>query len=59
MSTRFLVRFFKNQTLWPFAVYCLVVGVICMIYFAVIVRCVGSPHVVWARDASPAGGLRS
>jgi undecaprenyl-diphosphatase len=34
VSTRFLVRFYKNQTLWPFAVYCLVMGIICMIYFA-------------------------
>jgi undecaprenyl-diphosphatase len=34
VSTRFLVKFFKSQTLWPFAVYCLVVGIACMIRFA-------------------------
>ena len=34
VSTHFLVRFFKSQTLWPFGVYCLVAGVACMIRFA-------------------------
>ena len=34
ISTRFLVRFFKSQTLWPFGVYCLVAGIFCMIRFA-------------------------
>ena len=33
-STRFLLRFFRNNTLWPFAVYCIVVGGACMVYFA-------------------------
>ena len=34
VSTRFLVRFFKSQTLWPFGIYCLVAGIACMIRFA-------------------------
>jgi len=34
VSTRFLVRFFRTQTLWPFGVYCLVAGIACMIRFA-------------------------
>jgi undecaprenyl-diphosphatase len=34
VSTRFLVKFFKSQTLWPFGVYCLVAGIACMIRFA-------------------------
>jgi undecaprenyl-diphosphatase len=34
VSTHFLVRFFKSQTLWPFGVYCLVAGIACMIRFA-------------------------
>lgn len=33
-STRFLLRFFRSNTLWPFAVYCIVVGAACMVYFA-------------------------
>ena len=33
-STRFLLRFFRSNTLWPFAVYCIVVGAWCMVYFA-------------------------
>ncbi|HUO49233.1 MAG TPA: undecaprenyl-diphosphate phosphatase [Acidimicrobiales bacterium] len=34
VSVRFLVRWFKTRTLWPFAVYCLVVGAISVIHFA-------------------------
>ncbi len=34
VSTRFLVRFFRTQTLWPFGVYCLAAGLICMVRFA-------------------------
>jgi len=34
ISTVFLVRFFRSQTLWPFGIYCLVAGVACMIRFA-------------------------
>ena len=34
VSTRFLVRFFRTQTLWPFGIYCLVAGIACMIRFA-------------------------
>jgi len=34
VSTRFLVRFFRSQTLWPFGIYCLIAGVACMIRFA-------------------------
>ena len=34
VSTVFLVRFFRTQTLWPFGIYCLVAGVACMIRFA-------------------------
>jgi undecaprenyl-diphosphatase len=34
ISVRFLVRWFKTRTLWPFAVYCLVVGGISVVHFA-------------------------
>jgi len=34
-SVRFLMRFFETRTLIPFAVYCLVAGTACAIYFAV------------------------
>ncbi len=34
LSVRFLVRWFKTRTLWPFAVYCLVVGAVSIIHFA-------------------------
>jgi undecaprenyl-diphosphatase len=34
ISVRFLVRYFKTRTLWPFAIYCLVAGTISMIRFA-------------------------
>lgn len=33
-SVRFLMRFFETKTLWPFAVYCLVAGGICVARFA-------------------------
>ena len=33
-STRFLMRFFETKTLWPFGVYCLVAGGLCIVYFA-------------------------
>ena len=35
LSVRFLMRFFETQTLTPFAIYCLVAGAACTIYFAV------------------------
>ena len=34
LSVRFLTRYFTTRTLTPFAVYCLVVGVACIIRFA-------------------------
>jgi undecaprenyl-diphosphatase len=34
IAVRFLMRFFETNTLIPFAVYCLVAGVGCTIYFA-------------------------
>jgi undecaprenyl-diphosphatase len=34
VSVRFLVRFFETRTLWPFGVYCLVAGALCMLRFA-------------------------
>jgi undecaprenyl-diphosphatase len=33
-SVRFLLRFFETRTLWPFAIYCLVVGALCIVRFA-------------------------
>ncbi len=33
-SVKFLVRWFETKTLWPFAVYCLIVGGACAIYFS-------------------------
>ncbi len=33
LSVRFLMRFFETRTLTPFAVYCLVAGLACTIYF--------------------------
>jgi undecaprenyl-diphosphatase len=33
-SVRFLVRWFETKTLWPFGIYCLVVGGLCIIRFA-------------------------
>jgi Uncharacterized bacitracin resistance protein len=32
-SVRFLMRFFETRTLTPFAVYCVVAGLACTIYF--------------------------
>ena len=34
VSVRFLVRWFRTRTLWPFAVYCVVVGAVSLIRFA-------------------------
>jgi undecaprenyl-diphosphatase len=34
LAVRFLMRFFETRTLIPFAVYCLVAGAACAIYFA-------------------------
>jgi undecaprenyl-diphosphatase len=33
LSVRFLMRFFETRTLTPFAIYCLVAGLACTIYF--------------------------
>jgi undecaprenyl-diphosphatase len=33
LSVRFLMRFFETNTLMPFAVYCLVAGAACTVYF--------------------------
>jgi undecaprenyl-diphosphatase len=33
-AVRFLVRWFETKTLWPFGVYCLVVGALCTVRFA-------------------------
>ncbi len=33
ISVKFLVRWFRTRTLWPFGVYCLLAGVACIIYF--------------------------
>jgi undecaprenyl-diphosphatase len=35
LAVRFLMRFFETRTLIPFAVYCLLAGAGCTIYFAV------------------------
>ena len=34
VSVKFLVRYFRTKTLWPFGVYCLLAGTACTIYFA-------------------------
>ncbi len=34
VSTRFLLRFFETRTLTPFALYCLGMGIFCVIWFA-------------------------
>jgi undecaprenyl-diphosphatase len=34
LSVRFLVKWFRTRTLWPFSIYCLAAGVSCAIYFA-------------------------
>jgi undecaprenyl-diphosphatase len=33
ISVRFLMRFFETRTLWPFGIYCLVFGGICVLAF--------------------------
>jgi undecaprenyl-diphosphatase len=33
LSVRFLMRFFETNTLIPFAIYCLLAGTACFIYF--------------------------
>jgi undecaprenyl-diphosphatase len=33
-SVKFLVRYFRTKTLWPFGVYCLLAGTACAIYFS-------------------------
>ncbi|HEV3328525.1 MAG TPA: undecaprenyl-diphosphate phosphatase [Acidimicrobiales bacterium] len=33
-SVRFLVRWFKTRTLWPFGIYCILAGTACTIYFS-------------------------
>jgi undecaprenyl-diphosphatase len=33
-SARFLVRWFRTRTLWPFGIYCVAAGLACTIYFA-------------------------
>jgi len=34
VSTRFLIKFFQTRSLWPFAIYSLVVGGLCILRFA-------------------------
>jgi len=34
LSVRFLTRYFTTRTLTPFAVYCLVVGILAIVRFA-------------------------
>ena len=34
LSTRFLIRYFQTRTLWPFAIYCFIVGGLSIIHFA-------------------------
>ena len=33
-AVRFLVKWFETKTLWPFGIYCIVVGVLCIVRFA-------------------------
>jgi len=33
-SVRFLTRYFKTRTLWPFGLYCLAIGTFCVVRFA-------------------------
>lgn len=33
-SVKFLVRYFRTKTLWPFGIYCLLAGTACTIYFS-------------------------
>jgi undecaprenyl-diphosphatase len=35
VSVRFLTKYFKTKTLWPFALYCVVAGVLAFIFLAV------------------------
>jgi undecaprenyl-diphosphatase len=35
LSVRFLTRYFANRSLRPFGVYCVVVGVACLVWFTV------------------------
>ncbi|MDX6310371.1 MAG: undecaprenyl-diphosphatase [Nocardioidaceae bacterium] len=35
LSVRFLVKYFQTRTLQPFAIYCLVVGALCTVRFAI------------------------
>jgi len=34
LAVKFLMRFFETQTLTPFAVYCFLAGLGCVIWFA-------------------------
>ena len=34
LSVKFLVRWFRSKTLWPFGIYCLLAGAACAIYFS-------------------------
>jgi undecaprenyl-diphosphatase len=34
VSIKFLVRYFRTKTLWPFGIYCLLAGTACTIYFS-------------------------
>ena len=34
LSVRFLTRYFKTRTLWPFGLYCLVAGSIFVVRFS-------------------------
>jgi undecaprenyl-diphosphatase len=36
LSVRFLVRYFRTSTLNPFGIYCLIVGLGCLIYLGLI-----------------------
>jgi undecaprenyl-diphosphatase len=36
VSVRFLVRYFRTRTLYPFAVYCLVVGLGSIVYLELV-----------------------
>ena len=33
ISVKILVKWFKNHTLYPFAIYCLIIGIISMVKF--------------------------
>jgi undecaprenyl-diphosphatase len=35
VSVRFLVRYFQTRTLTPFAIYCVLAGIACIIYLSV------------------------